>query len=193
VFDENVRPTVHKAHNVWYDYIYLANFGQAARDYQWTIEDDLRQLEKFPDGPKLRIIPPMPECELDPIGEILKQLSEALGLEEVLDFKSNCAEGRQIENRCPTDYVWQRNSWEISCGGSDNLRQTYAGIDYITPYWIGRYYGFVPPGNPNADDDDDDDMAPDDDDIPERDGDDEGGSGGYDSSDDDDDKACCGG
>ncbi|MDP8255997.1 MAG: hypothetical protein P9M14_09625, partial [Candidatus Alcyoniella australis] len=42
VFDENVRPTVHKAHNVWYDYIYLANFGQAARDYQWTIEDDLR-------------------------------------------------------------------------------------------------------------------------------------------------------
>jgi hypothetical protein len=46
--------------------------------------------------------------------------------------------------RPPTDYLWQRSSFQLS-GGSFHFVET-AGIDYILPYWMGRYYGVIPAG-----------------------------------------------
>jgi hypothetical protein len=48
-----------------------------------------------------------------------------------------------IALRPPTDYLWQRNPFQIT-GGSAGIIES-AGIDYILPYWMGRYYGLVPP------------------------------------------------
>src|SRR5262249_36725056 len=44
--------------------------------------------------------------------------------------------------RPPTDYLWQRNPFQVSGGGSGLIES--AGIDYILPYWMGRYYGVIP-------------------------------------------------
>jgi uncharacterized protein (TIGR03437 family) len=41
--------------------------------------------------------------------------------------------------RPPTDFIWQRDPFQLS-GGSNGTIET-AGIDYILPYWMGRYYG----------------------------------------------------
>lgn len=43
--------------------------------------------------------------------------------------------------RPPTDFLWQRDPYQLSGGGSGTIES--AGIDYILPYWIGRYYGVL--------------------------------------------------
>lgn len=44
--------------------------------------------------------------------------------------------------RPPTDFLWQRDPFQLAGGGSGLIEG--AGIDYILPYWMGRYYGVVP-------------------------------------------------
>jgi uncharacterized protein (TIGR03437 family) len=45
--------------------------------------------------------------------------------------------------RPPTDFLWQRNPFQLTGGGSGLIES--AGIDYILPYWMGRYLGTVSP------------------------------------------------
>ncbi|HYL35665.1 MAG TPA: hypothetical protein VEV17_07125 [Bryobacteraceae bacterium] len=44
--------------------------------------------------------------------------------------------------RIPTDFLWQRDPFQLT-GGSQGTIET-SGIDYILPYWMGRYYGVIP-------------------------------------------------
>ncbi|MBZ5593479.1 MAG: hypothetical protein LAP39_14650 [Acidobacteriia bacterium] len=41
--------------------------------------------------------------------------------------------------RPPDDFLWQENPFQLA-GGGDGFIET-AGIDYILPYWMARYYG----------------------------------------------------
>jgi uncharacterized protein (TIGR03437 family) len=43
--------------------------------------------------------------------------------------------------RPPTDFLWQRDPFQLSGGGSGSIEN--AGVDYILPYWMGRYYGVI--------------------------------------------------
>jgi uncharacterized protein (TIGR03437 family) len=45
--------------------------------------------------------------------------------------------------RPPTDFLWQRDPFELTGGGSSRVESP--GIDYILPYWMGRYYGVISP------------------------------------------------
>lgn len=47
--------------------------------------------------------------------------------------------------RTPTDFLWQRDPFQLA-GGGDGLIEG-AGIDYILPYWMGRYYGVIAAGS----------------------------------------------
>ncbi len=40
--------------------------------------------------------------------------------------------------RPPTDFLWQRNPFQLAGGGSGVIESP--GIDYILPYWMARYY-----------------------------------------------------
>jgi len=54
-----------------------------------------------------------------------------------------------VEDRVTTDFVWQRSPVQISGGGDGDIET--AGIDYILPYWMARYYGLITrPGPPPA-------------------------------------------
>jgi len=46
-----------------------------------------------------------------------------------------------VAQRITTDFLWQRNPRQLQSGG-DGLIET-AGIDYILPYWMARFYGVV--------------------------------------------------
>jgi hypothetical protein len=46
-----------------------------------------------------------------------------------------------VEDRPPSDFLWQLNPFQLEGGGSGIIET--AGIDYILPYWMGRYYGVV--------------------------------------------------
>ncbi|HWF07043.1 MAG TPA: hypothetical protein VG297_01200 [Bryobacteraceae bacterium] len=39
-----------------------------------------------------------------------------------------------------TDFLWQRSPFQLSVTGGAGIIET-AGIDYILPYWMARYYG----------------------------------------------------
>ena len=49
-----------------------------------------------------------------------------------------------VDLRPPSDFVWQISPFQIM-GGGIGLIET-AGIDYILPYWMGRYYRVIPGG-----------------------------------------------
>ena len=44
-----------------------------------------------------------------------------------------------VPARIPTDFRWQRDPFQLAGGGSGTIEG--AGIDYILPYWMARYYG----------------------------------------------------
>jgi hypothetical protein len=46
-----------------------------------------------------------------------------------------------VTARVPTDFLWQRSPFQLDGGGSGLIES--AGIDYILPYWMARYYGVV--------------------------------------------------
>ena len=43
-----------------------------------------------------------------------------------------------VDLRVPTDFLWQRSPFQLSGGGSGTIGN--AGVDYILPYWMARYY-----------------------------------------------------
>jgi uncharacterized protein (TIGR03437 family) len=43
--------------------------------------------------------------------------------------------------RPTTDFLWQRDPFQLTGGGSGTIEG--AGIDYILPYWMGRYYAVI--------------------------------------------------
>jgi hypothetical protein len=49
-----------------------------------------------------------------------------------------------VNDRPNTDFLWQRSP-QLLYGGGDGTIET-AGIDYLLPYWMARYYGVISPG-----------------------------------------------
>ena len=43
--------------------------------------------------------------------------------------------------RPPTDFLWQRDPFQLTGGGVGTIEGS--GIDYLLPYWMGRYYGVI--------------------------------------------------
>ncbi len=50
-----------------------------------------------------------------------------------------------IPLRVPTDFLWQRSPFQLAGGGQGIIEE--AGIDYILPYWMARYYGVIHESN----------------------------------------------
>jgi hypothetical protein len=46
-----------------------------------------------------------------------------------------------VDVRVPTDFLWQRSPFQMEGGGSGLIES--AGIDYILPYWMARYYNVM--------------------------------------------------
>ena len=46
-----------------------------------------------------------------------------------------------VIDRVNTDFLWQRSPFLLLGGGSGTIET--AGIDYILPYWMARYYGVI--------------------------------------------------
>ncbi len=44
-----------------------------------------------------------------------------------------------VAERPTTDFLWQRSPYDLQGGGQGTIES--AGIDYILPYWMARYYG----------------------------------------------------
>jgi hypothetical protein len=82
--------------------------------------------------------------------KLLDQWLERSRRDEYVDLRccyDACGADRACEpidvvDRVRTDFVWQRSPF-LLYGGGDGTIET-AGIDYILPYWMARYYGLFP-------------------------------------------------
>lgn len=71
--------------------------------------------------------------------------------DEFLDWRNDprypaCGEDKAcqpipVPDRIRTDFLWQRSPFLLFGGGNGTIEG--AGIDYILPYWMGRYYGVI--------------------------------------------------
>lgn len=57
-----------------------------------------------------------------------------------------CADDRScdpipVQRRVTTDFIWQRSPFQVLGGGYGTIEG--AGIDYILPYWMARYYKVI--------------------------------------------------
>ncbi len=83
--------------------------------------------------------------------ELLEQWLGRPGRDGWLDWRgdprySACGEDRAcqpipVADRIRTDFLWQRSPFLLFGGGSGRIET--AGIDYILPYWMARYYGVI--------------------------------------------------
>jgi len=46
-----------------------------------------------------------------------------------------------VPDRPTTDFLWQRDPFQLAGGGDGDIETS--GIDYILPYWMGRYYDVI--------------------------------------------------
>ncbi|HEX6057715.1 MAG TPA: hypothetical protein VFZ11_01765 [Gemmatimonadaceae bacterium] len=86
-----------------------------------------------------------------PIASHLADWLERPRRDYYIDHRGNpeyppCGEDRScvpiaIEEQVNTDFLWQRSPF-LLYGGGDGTRET-AGIDYILPYWMARFYGIA--------------------------------------------------
>ncbi len=53
-----------------------------------------------------------------------------------------------VPDRVTTDFLWQRSPFQMAGGGSGVIES--AGIDYILPYWMARYYGVITAAGPRV-------------------------------------------
>ncbi len=51
-----------------------------------------------------------------------------------------------VPDRPTTDFLWQRSPYQLANNGGSNIIEG-AGIDYILPYWMARYYHVIAPDN----------------------------------------------
>jgi uncharacterized protein (TIGR03437 family) len=49
-----------------------------------------------------------------------------------------------VPMRPPATFLWEVNPFQLKGGGSGIIEN--AGVDYLLPYWMGRYYGAIPSG-----------------------------------------------
>jgi uncharacterized protein (TIGR03437 family) len=61
----------------------------------------------------------------------------------VADCGSQACQPIPLLVRPPAQYLWQVSPYQLSGGGSGIIEG--AGIDYILPYWMARYYGVITP------------------------------------------------
>jgi len=48
-----------------------------------------------------------------------------------------------VASRPTTDFLWQRDPFQLAGGGAGFIEG--AGVDYILPYWMARFYGVIQP------------------------------------------------
>jgi hypothetical protein len=113
--------------NPHFTWQYLAAEGDRDPD---KIFDALSELIIFPHGPRA------PFKIIDPIQ-----------IEPVPGHPDWACEPVPIQYRATEDFMWQREPYRIRQTWSDgdgDPGRNFAGVDVITPYWMGRYFGYIP-------------------------------------------------
>ncbi len=169
IWDDQVRRHSAWTHNPWFDAVYLAacdRLGRCAEDRDALAADLRTSLGAMRDAPNVKVRIEPPPLPLDPFSVWAHDLMEGSPLlEDLWDIDPQTAEPHFVENRCWSDFLWQRSPYHIDCGDArDNPRKTAPGLDLLLPYWTAVTQGLLT--EPLRSDRDPDDVGETDDDGP---------------------------
>lgn len=148
IYEDRLVALTANTHNVYFDYIWMALRG--APDPA-TVADDAASLALFNDAPNRHETVYLPEMPLDPLSVTLHNLN--LWLKQLIPgipiwFDERTIAPRPVDERCPAGWLWSHSPYEVTCDvWNERERTVNAGADYLTAYWMGRYYGYLGAGD----------------------------------------------
>lgn len=82
---------------------------------------------------QLRLFPPAPQLSLTlDLRGLYPQDPACPGLSTV---------AANVDQRAAASFIWERQPWNLYSEGTRRL--VFPGIDFLLPYWMGRYQGFI--------------------------------------------------
>jgi hypothetical protein len=148
-FNGAVHTFMRLAHNAWFNAIYMSQGGWDPLDRADPYREQLLQdLADFRDAPNERYRLPARDpatYTVDPDSVALHDLFEKVPfLRELMgDVNVQALEAFPVPLQCSTDFLWQRNPFEIRECGSDEPTVTNPGVDYLLAYWLSAFHRFV--------------------------------------------------
>ncbi|MHA1392746.1 MAG: hypothetical protein ACTSRZ_04525 [Promethearchaeota archaeon] len=87
---------------------------------------------------------------VDPISVELEEKMQdpALALNPLMEhyeFEAHAKYALPVDRRGQDSFIWQRSPFKLDSWGK-NSKFAYAGVDFILPYWMGRYLYLIPNG-----------------------------------------------
>ena len=137
------------SHNPWFNAVTMGQGGYepgASPDpYQEQLVQDLTD---FPPAPHFRYyLPPKDPSTftVDPVSVVLHDLVvQYPALEPLLgDFQVQALDPFPVSGYCAADFIFQWSPFVIDACGEDNPRKVDPGVDYLIPYWLASYHGFL--------------------------------------------------
>jgi hypothetical protein len=119
-------------HNALFDFIWAAGkkLGEGSDGPAYdAVEDGICQLKQY------RASQASPSITLDPV-------RHAPYCKDRFDRDSS-QHARETYERCAATFVWWGDPYSLSVC-SEDLRDVHQPSGYLLPYWMGRYYGFIP-------------------------------------------------
>lgn len=149
VFNTQVHGFTRLTHNPWFTGVYMGQGGyepSAAKDeYQAQIEQDLGD---FPAAPHFRYYLEAKDPStytLDPVSVFLHDLEDQFpflrDLIGSVDYQA--LDPFPVTGYCSADFIFQWSPFVITACGEDNPQKVDPGVDFILPYWLASYHGFI--------------------------------------------------
>jgi len=140
------------SHNAWFNMVFMSQGGwiheKADDPYYEQLLQDLNDFREAPNeqyrlparDPETYTVDPT-SVELHDLFEQCPILGELLG-----NVNIQALHAFPVQLQCSTDFLWQRNPFQIQECGSDNPRKVNPGVDYLLAYWLASYYRYVTKG-----------------------------------------------
>ena len=137
------------SHNAWFNQVYMSQGGWVssgrADPYTAQLLEDLTAFRPAPNedyhlpdrDPATYTVDPV-SVELVALYEEFPWLADLMGSVHV-----QALEAFPVPLQCSTDFLWQRNPFNIDACGSDDPRLTHPGVDYLLAYWLASYHKYV--------------------------------------------------
>ncbi|MDP8254873.1 MAG: hypothetical protein P9M14_03920 [Candidatus Alcyoniella australis] len=149
LFESQAHTYTRLSHNPWFNGVFMSQgFYRPEDGDDPYLEQLLEDLTDFPEAPNhsyhLAARDPSTYV-LDPMSVFLHDLMQAVPM--LADIMGNvdvqALEAFPVGRQCATDFLFQRNPFQIEECGVDNPKAVNPGVDYLLPYWLASYHRFA--------------------------------------------------
>lgn len=148
-FNSSVHDYTRLSHNAWFTGIYMSQGGWApgtpSDPYQAQLEDDLTRFRAAPNSHYFLPARDPSSYTIDPVSQQWYDLQQQVPIliELMGEIRPQALEAFPVDQQCTTDFLWQRNPFQIDACGSDDPRYVNPGVDYLAAYWLAEYSKLV--------------------------------------------------